>query len=499
MKLSPPKKFIFSTFEWKNLEFITFVDMNMKNFIQLLICIFSCFSLYAQEIFSKRSPFLYATGVATYYFWEEDSSGIILPNSMVKPYNLNTVVSCTGKEKKHDLDTKTIVEATKAFVNDHSAKNEGIYKWKTDSTKVKIGLKRTFANDYCSVVFRKKNKSWTSSQQQSVLYFSAETNGAIRFTGSSDTIKLYKDGFLAHLKGHYVVYTFLDESNNIGAQRVYNYYGEDVTDQLLQQQTTTPIRALVFINGYRGPQRENDPSDNLVQQNDRYTYWFKFDERMKERMKPAVTYYLDASFSVKTSTHQSELGFAWSWLKTKLTRNNNKSKRAYQRLNTFENVAGFNYRKEQGKIAGKAFIYAIRNSPSALITKDTVDIVCHSMGYSYMLGMLEVIQEELVLGKCFIIAPENAFIEGYDWNKFISVWQYGSNLDQTYPDPVKEQDGVAPQFAVKGIENLTYPKGGRVFIPTDWPNKAFIHSHMIYSYDWMFDRIFKGMPGYVGK
>jgi hypothetical protein len=115
------------------------------------------------------------------------------------------------------------------------------------------------------------------------------------------------------------------------------------------------------------------------------------------------------------------------------------------------------------------------------------------------LGLLEVIQDKVVLGKCFIMAPENAYIEGYDWNKFISVWQYGSNLNQANPDPVKEQDGVAPQFAVKGIENLTYPKVGRVFIPSDWPNKAFIHSHMVYSYGWMFDCIFKGMPGYVGK
>lgn len=471
----------------------------MRFLFNLLVTSLLFCSLHAQEISSKRPQFLHTAGLATYYFWEEDSSGFIVPNSMVKPYILNTNVAYTGKERNHHFDTKTLIEATKAFINDHTAKDEDVYKWKTDSSKVKIGFKRELASAYCSVLFTKRGEKWSSSKEQSVLYFSAETNGAIRFTGSSDSIKLSREGIQVKLNGHFVVYSFLDDQLQVSAQRVYNYYGEDVTEQLTQQQTTTPIRALLFINGYRGPQREKDPSDNLVQQNDRYTYWFKFDERMKERMEPAVTYYLDASFSVKTSTHQSELGFAWSWLKTKLTRNNNKSKRAYQRLNTFENVAGFNYRKEQGKIAGKAFLYAICNSPSALITKDTIDIVCHSMGYSYMLGLLEVIQDKVVLGKCFIMAPENAYIEGYDWNKFISVWQYGSNLDQTNPDPVKEQDGVAPQFAVKGIENLSYPKGGRVFIPSDWPNKAFIHSHMVYSYDWMFDRIFKGMPGYVGK
>jgi hypothetical protein len=471
----------------------------MRFLFNLLVSSLLFCSLHSQENSSKRPQFLHTAGLATYYFWEEDSSGFIVPNSMVKPYILNAIVAYTGKERNHHFDSKTLIEATKAFVNDHSAKDEGIYKWKTDSSKVKIGFKRELASDYCSVLFNKKNESWTSTQQQSVLYFSAETNGSIRFTGSSDSIKLSREGIQVKLNGHFVVYSFLDDQLQVSAQRVYNYYGEDVTEQLTQQQTTTPIRTLLFINGYRGPQREKDPSDNLVQQNDRYTYWFKFDERMKQRMQPAVTYYLDASFSVKTSTHQSEIGFAWSWLKTKLTRNSNKSKRAYQRLNTSENVEGFNYRKEQGKIAGKALLYAIGNSPAALQAKDTIDIVCHSMGYSYMLGLLEVIQDKVVLGKCFIMAPENAYIEGYDWNKFISVWQYGSNLDQTNPDPVKEQDGVAPQFAVKGIENLTYPKGGRVFIPSDWPNKAFIHSHMVYSYDWMFDRIFKGMPGYVGK
>jgi hypothetical protein len=79
------------------------------------------------------------------------------------------------------------------------------------------------------------------------------------------------------------------------------------------------------------------------------------------------------------------------------------------------------------------------------------------------------------------------------------VWQYGSNLGQPDADPVWEQDGIAPQCPVKGIETLDKQKAGRIFFPKDWKRKNFIDSHMLYNYDWMFECIVKGQPGYIEK
>jgi hypothetical protein len=56
---------------------------------------------------------------------------------------------------------------------------------------------------------------------------------------------------------------------------------------------------------------------------------------------------------------------------------------------------------------------------------------------------------------------------------------------------------VAPQATVWGIDKQQSSRIGRVCSPSNWPNKHFVHSHMVYSYDWIFDRIQKGQPGYI--
>jgi hypothetical protein len=121
------------------------------------------------------------------------------------------------------------------------------------------------------------------------------------------------------------------------------------------------------------------------------------------------------------------------------------------------------------------------------------------MGYAYALGFMDVLDGKVVFGKIYILAPENACVGGFDWSKVEEVWQYGSNLDQANPDPVWEQDGIAPQCQVKGLEKVDKNKGGRAFIPKDWPHKNFVDSHMLNYYFWIFDRIKKGEPGYINR
>lgn len=253
-----------------------------------------------------------------------------------------------------------------------------------------------------------------------------------------------------------------------------------------------PKRVLLFVNGYRGYEREENESDNLVTSKDRYHYWYKLDDRFIDTLKPKESYYLDGSLSVKTSNHRNTIRFVKSFYFANHFVNRKDSLKRYKRLNVDPNPKGFYYRKEKGRIGGKALLLKLHQNQ-----KDTIDIVCHSMGYAYALGMIEVLKEHVVFGNIYILSPENGCQDGADWTQFQQVWQYGSNLDQPNPDPIWEQDGIAPQCEVKGM--FYDVKHGRAFIPKTWPKKNFVDSHMPYNYDWIFDRIKKGEAGYIGR
>jgi hypothetical protein len=251
-------------------------------------------------------------------------------------------------------------------------------------------------------------------------------------------------------------------------------------------------RVLIFINGYRHYKDEKNETDNLVTSKDRYHYWYKLDDRFIDTLKPSQYYYLDGSMSVKTSNHRSFIRFAKSWYLSNHLLNRKKGKQKFNRLNQQPNPEGFIYRKNKGRIGGKTLEMLLSNQ-----VKDTLDIVCHSMGYAYALGIIESLTDKLVFGNIYILSPENASQDGADWSKFLQVWQYGSNLDQPNPDPLWEQDGIAPQCKVKGL--YFDQNHGRAFMPRIWPKKNFIDSHMPYNYDWIFDRIKKGESGYIER
>jgi hypothetical protein len=229
-----------------------------------------------------------------------------------------------------------------------------------------------------------------------------------------------------------------------------------------------------------------------VTSKDRYHYWYKLDDRFIDTLKPTEYYYLDASMSVKTSNHRSFIRFGISWYLSNHLLNRKKGGLNFNRLNQKSNEKGFVYRREKGRIGGKTLQMVLHTK-----VKDTLDIVCHSMGYAYSLGIIDELSDKVVLGNIYILSPENASQDGVDWSKFLQVWQYGSNLDQPNPDPLWEQDGIAPQTQVKGL--FFDQHHGRSFLPKDWPIKNFIDSHQPYNYDWIFQRIKKGEPGFIAR
>ena len=109
----------------------------------------------------------------------------------------------------------------------------------------------------------------------------------------------------------------------------------------------------------------------------------------------------------------------------------------------------------------------------------TLDIVAHTMGYAYALGVVDILKGKVPLGRLYIIAPENVEAGEINLNDFEEVWQYGSNLGEPNADPLHQQDGVAPQTPVRGLQELAKKnpeKGGRAFIP-DGESKGFLQSH----------------------
>lgn len=254
-------------------------------------------------------------------------------------------------------------------------------------------------------------------------------------------------------------------------------------------------RYLIFANGYRGLHL-----DSMTTSNEIYTvspaggmspagYWFDIDDTLIARFQPVTPLYIDGHHPVSTSSHRTKGRSYWSWLVTRfgwLGRSN-------WGFNDEPNVEGFRIRFQNGERCGERFLDRYQQPYG----RDTVDIVCHSMGYAYALGFIETVKRNVVLGKVLILAPESPGVQGTDWNMFKEVWQYGSNRFERKADITCRQDGVAPQCPVAGIDTLQPGKGGRLFIPKG-AKKGFIRSHHLSYWDWFYD-IRKGDWGWFGR
>lgn len=480
----------------------------VKQLFVIWTCCLLVFHLAGQTADSLRPKpprkFNQATGLVGYYFWHEDTTGIIDTSSFSKPFFQNALIL---QRPDRTLSPNTSVEALERSIVQYShnpkwdpANHYPFYRrMHPKERKLLRNLSQEKAHQPTSIVFRQRGDTWISEQLCPVVYFTVDPQQHMRYSRTSDSLVVPDLQLALPANGVYEVVHYLNAQGLTDSSKVYGMNGFDFTDSLRNCVVSKPVRILLLVNGYRGPKKDDDPGDGILTQKDRYHYWYKIDNRFEETLKPAVMLYMDGSFPIATSNHRTKLHFGMSWLRTKLTPKRKAIERIYKRLNTNPNPEGFEARKAEGRLAGEAFLLARCLNPLSDTVKDTLDIVCHSMGYACTLGFLDIVKDKVVLGNCYIIAPENAGAEGYNWKLFEHVWQYGSNLDQPCPDPLREQDGIAPQCAVKGLNELPADRGGRIFIPSDWPNKNFVDSHMIYSYDWLFDCIPEGEPGSIEK
>lgn len=454
-----------------------------------------------------RNPVPYYTnsGLVYYYFWEEDALSQIVPKTYKTPFSCNSVVLLkdTFQTSKANQDNLQLAIWNLGRIN--SSDEVTIEKLKLAGQKIRFTKQGSTGPKV--VLYIKKNGVWTSQLSGRILYFNRIESGPKYFDHSEENKIFYKlnsGGKLAERTSNFNTYSvthyFANKTDLINGtvhyDQIKTFKSQDITFDLQDEYVFQPKHYLLFINGYRGQDFDKDPSKNEVYMNDRTNYWFHLDNRFKQRIQPDTSFYLDGSFPSKTSNHKTKIKFGKSLFKCYVLASSKHFKHNYNWLNTEPNVCGFDWRKENGKIAGNVFLNTLKNHPNS-VAKDTLDIVCHSMGYAYTLGFLEIVSPYVYLRSCYIMAPENAVSGTFDWTKFEHVWQYGSNLSSEAPDLLCEQDGIAPQLSVPGIDDLPKPVGGRIYIPNKWPNKSFVHSHMIYSFDWMFDWIGKGERGYI--
>lgn len=255
----------------------------------------------------------------------------------------------------------------------------------------------------------------------------------------------------------------------------------------------TQEHIMIFANGYLGLKKDKIEIDTGVSEKPQ-SYWYEYDDTLINRFKPIASVYISGHHPLKTSTHRSKFRFACSYLFSHLIWF--RSKRGIG-LNTKWNPEGFLIRYENGKICGKNFLQFALDSIKTNPEKDTLDIVCHSMGYAYILGFLSQVDTTYNLGKILIISPESPGYMGYDWNKFQEVWQYGSNLGEKKADIICKQDGIAPQGPLKNLATLNATKGGRVFVPKS-AKRAFVYSHHLNWFDWFYT-IHPGDYGYFTR
>lgn len=463
--------------------------MNSKLSIFVFTLLLSVWSFIANA--QKQKKIEITGGLTGYYFWEEDSLGFIKKHKTGKPYLQNFKVRFdteSGRITSNKLKERTLRESISKFAHENkSSRKKRII---SDSSEtLKIPLKKIPSEFPNSMIITQHDEEWSSRIRQNVLYFNIVAN-KMRFSHASDSLILRSLEIRIKTEGHYTIYRTFNKNGVIEKEKLYNYAGEQISDSLLQDPDPIPGRYLIFSNGYRGPKKNRDKTDNLITSFDRYQYWYKLDDTIIHRLNPTMTYYIDGSMGVNTSVHKSKLRFGISYAMARIFKNSKKTKRI---LHTKENEVGFDTRKSEGRIAGRTFLRSRCISPDCEFVKDTVDIVCHSMGYAYSLGFIEEIKDRVIFGKIYILAPESACTDGFDWLEFQEVWQYGSKNNA----PMSEQDVVAPQCMVKGLEYMPASRGGQIFIPNDVKFNKILDIHDTKYFDWILNRIPKDSRGFI--
>jgi hypothetical protein len=443
------------------------------------------------------------SGLVAYYFWNEEVGGTFFtnPESTIHSNIINNEITLAFK-RNFIVRLNENFNYTKDFNSLESIK-DAVNKVTNTNLTTSYSLYKSAAKKLETVIYYTDYLGkWRSISRPPVVYFDMIPNGTSytrKYLQCSDSVKLSKFGIKVLANTHYIVRIYRKTNNEIDYYKIFDFAGNEVTNKFINPAPVYPKRYLVFANGYRGPFEDLDVSDGLLTDYDRFKYWrednINIANKFSERLRPNARYFIDGSFPIITSNHIDMANFTASTSCTPVF---------YSCLNSNPNEAGFNIRKAQGTKVATILLSTIKADPERANVMDTIDIVAHSMGYAYVLGMMEALKDKVIFGRIYIIAPENACSGGFDWSKVQEVWQYGSNNNEGDPErdlPIF-QDGVAPQCPCVGINEIQADKGGRAYIPKNItiPNGKFGQfdgRHSITNYGWIFNNLGEDDKGYV--
>ena len=372
-----------------------------------------------------------------------------------------------------------------------------------------------------SQIYIKTQKHYLVQKGEKVLYFNQISASKMKFSSSSNILKIQGKKIKKVVGTHYIVIRKKNKQGKIISERIFNHLGIEITRHLLQQD---PIkRILVFVNGYRPVSISSDfeknmddikqkgleypNSENHLFNFDRYSYWRpwrEIDLLFQARLNADDIWYADGHHSVATSNHRSILNFSTnSVIYPKPCKNLNKHQcrfsenatkqkvNSYELLATNSNVDGFALRKKNGEIAGKNLRQILNELPNQS-KNDTLFIVAHSMGFAYSLGILNELRGKINFGGFYIIAPENAKAGKVKVSEWKDIVHYGSNLGGKNKAAACLQDGIAPQSNISGLSSKEH-----VYFPMGLQKRmGYLGSHFIGNYLWTLE-IPKDQPGHI--
>lgn len=161
-------------------------------------------------------------------------------------------------------------------------------------------------------------------------------------------------------------------------------------------------------------------------------------------------------------------------------------------------IPGFNVRVAGGRESGNDILDKIKRGLICIDKQTPIDVVSHSMGFAYSLGVIDVLQKAgYKISWFYCIAPENPSA-GYVPQNIDMIWQYGSD---EVNHPTWAKDLIAPQSPIPNIG-----LSRRVFIPASvydsWKPHLLgcYYAHKVVNYRWIFERKEKDkIQGYVHK
>lgn len=367
-------------------------------------------------------------------------------------------------------------------------------------------------------LYRQTNGKWYTQQTKPVLYFERDQSGKLFFKGARNSFKNQAEGKRLKANEQLIV---IGQANAQGQDSLLVYHILNRSFIPYQATADKAQRILLFVNGYRPVSAEQDPekafeavnnkglenprSKNLIYTSDLFGYWpaDKFIAPLIGKFSPQRTLFADGHHSVSTSNHQSLLKFISSAAlypkpcigthhcsTTQIA--NQQEVRTYSLLATTPNYDGFEIRFKAGQQAGRNLLQELAkdgNKPQ----NDTLYTVSHSMGHAYFLGMAQVLKGKIQFGAYYAFSPENPKGKTLRKKWWPVVYQYGTKLYGPQRHAPCQQDGVAPQWRMSGLEpwaHIGFPKALKARL-------GYFSSHFIGYYTWVFD-IPKGKPGYIG-